>query len=50
MQSIIERITTNRDAPAVIFENLKYRKRYSNKDGSEMWIYFNKICEASITL
>jgi hypothetical protein len=31
MQSTIERTTTNRAAPAIIFENQKYRKRCFNK-------------------
>ncbi len=50
MQSIIEHTTTNRGAPAIIFDNQKYRKRSSNKDTSEIWICCNKPYEISSLL
>ena len=40
----IEWTQTIRGAKAFIYKNQKYRKRCSNKDGSEIWICCNKFC------
>ena len=39
-----------RGAKAFIYKNQKYRKRYSDKDGSEIWICCNKSCGVSMAL
>ena len=46
----IEWTQTIRGAKAFIYKNQKYRKRCSNKDGSEIWICCNKFCVVSIVL
>ncbi|CAF1182593.1 unnamed protein product [Rotaria sordida] len=50
MQSTIEWTKTNRGATAFIYQNQKYRKRCTNKDGSEIWICCNKSCGVSMVL
>ncbi|CAF2761124.1 unnamed protein product [Rotaria sp. Silwood2] len=46
----IEWTETTRGAKAFIYKNQKYRKRCSNKDGSEIWICCNKSCGVSMVL
>ena len=46
----IEWTQTTRGAKVFIYKNQKCRKRYSNKDGSEIWIYCNKSCGVSMVL
>ncbi|CAF3355050.1 unnamed protein product [Rotaria sp. Silwood1] len=50
MESNIEWTHTNRGARAFIYKNQKYRKRCSNKDGSEIWVCCKKSCGASTVL
>ncbi|CAF3276334.1 unnamed protein product [Rotaria sp. Silwood2] len=50
MESNIEWTQTTRGAKAFIYKNQKYRKRCSNKDGSEIWICCNKSCGVSMVL
>ena len=50
MESNIEWTQTIRGAKAFIYKNQKYRKRCSNKDGSEIWICCNKSCGVSMVL
>jgi hypothetical protein len=50
MSSDIEWTTTNRGKPEIIHNNQRYRKRCTNKDGSEMWVCCNKACGISIVL
>ncbi|CAF0974211.1 unnamed protein product [Rotaria magnacalcarata] len=50
MDSDIEWTKTNRGTQAFIYKKQKYRKRCSNKDGSEISVCCNKSCGISIVL
>ncbi len=50
MDHNIEGTTTNRGAPAIIFQQQKYRQRRINKDRTQLWVCRNKSCGVSIVL
>jgi hypothetical protein len=50
MNHNIEWTTTNRGAPAIIFQQQKDRQGCINKDGTQLWVYCNKCCGVSMVL